>query len=72
MADFWLENGMYDYAIKLMGFILSNIPTRSDIMFKMGIANEKLGNHREALSYLIKAGSKEKDNIDLSNIKPAI
>ena len=65
VAEFCLENGMYDYAIKLMGFILSNIPTRSDIMFKMGIANEKLGKHREALSYLIEAGRKEKDNIEI-------
>ena len=65
VAEFCLENGMYDYAIKLMRFILSNIPTRSDIMFKLGIANEKLGKHREALSYLIEAGRKEKDNIEI-------
>ena len=65
VADFWLKNGMYEYAIKLMGFILSNIPTRSDIMFKMGIANEKLGKHRDALRYLIEAGRKEKDNIEI-------
>ena len=65
VAEFCLKNGMYDYALKLMGSILSNVPTRSDIMFKMGIVNEKLGKHREALSYLIEAGKKEKSNIEI-------
>jgi len=65
VADFCLENGMYDYAIKLMGFILSTMPARSDIMFKIGVAHENQGNPREALSYFINAGKKDKDNSEI-------
>ena len=65
VADFCLENGMYDYAIRLMGFILSTMPTRSDIMFKIGVAHENQEKPREALSYFIDAEKKDKDNSEI-------
>ena len=65
IADFCFQNKMYDYAIKLMDIILKRQPTRCDIMFKLGFANENLGNHRNALDYLIKARNKDKKNIKI-------
>lgn len=67
VADFCLQNGMYEYAIELFSFILDNIPTRYDIMLKLGNANEKLGKHADSLRYFIEAGKKDKDNIDIKN-----
>ena len=65
IADFSLENGMEAYAMKCMKEILQSVPTRYDMMFKIGIANEKIGNHTEALSYLTEAGKKDKDNVEI-------
>ena len=65
IADFCFQNKMYDYAIKLMDIILKRQPTRDDIMFKLGVANENLGNHRNALDYFIKARNKDKKNIKI-------
>jgi CheY-like chemotaxis protein len=67
VADFCLQNEMYEYAIELFSFILNNIPTRYDIMLKLGDANEKLGKHADAVGYFIEAGKKDKENIDIKN-----
>jgi hypothetical protein len=38
ISKFCFENEMYEYAIRLMRFIISISPTRSDIMIKLGKA----------------------------------
>ena len=48
-----------------MDIILKRQPTRDDIMFRLGFANENLGNHRNALDFLIKARNKDKKNIKI-------
>ncbi len=34
-------------------------------MKKIGVANSAMGNHREALSFFIEAGKKDKEDVDL-------
>ena len=65
IAEFCIQNEMHEYAIRVMDFILKKMPTRYDIMFKLGIANENIGRPQKALSYLIKAGKINKDNIEI-------
>ncbi|MBW1699340.1 MAG: tetratricopeptide repeat protein [Deltaproteobacteria bacterium] len=65
VADFCLENGMDEYAAQLMEFILQQTPNRHDIMYKLGIANENLGQPRKALSYFIGAGKKDRNNLEI-------
>jgi len=65
VADICLENKEYDYAAKLLGFVLQATPNRYDLMKKIGTANAAMGNHREALSFFIEAGKKDKENVDL-------
>ena len=65
VADICLENNLDEHAAKLMEFILQQTPNRNDIMYKLGVANENLGQHRKALSYFIGAGKKDANNIDI-------
>lgn len=65
VADICMENKEYDYAAKLLGSVLQVTPNRFDLMKKIGVANSAMGNHREALSFFIEAGKKDKDNVDL-------
>ena len=41
------------------------MPSRQDIVYKLGIANEKQGQYRKALGYFIEAGKRDRDNIDI-------
>jgi CheY-like chemotaxis protein len=65
VADFCLTNGINEYAAKLMEFILQQMPNRQDIMYKLGVANENLGQHRKALNYYIGAGKKDRKNVEI-------
>ena len=65
IADLCMQNEIYDYAIKLMDSILKNTPTRYDLIFKIGIANEKIGEHSKALRCLAEAAKKDRDNIEI-------
>ena len=65
VADICMENKEYDYAAKLLGSVLQVTPNRFDLMKKIGVANSAMGNHREALSFFIEAGKKDRENIDL-------
>ena len=65
IADFCLQNGMEEYAIQLWDTVLSHMPSRYDIMLKLGICHERRGNCREALTYLMNAEKKDKDNIEI-------
>ena len=65
IAEFCIQNGVDEYAIMLMDFVLNKMPTRHDIMFKLGIANEKIEKPHKALSYFIGAGKYDKESIEI-------
>ena len=65
VADICLENKEYDYAVRLLGSVLQVTPNRYDLMIKIGTAHAAMDNHREALSFFIEAGKKDKENVDL-------
>lgn len=65
LADFCLENSVYPYAIELMKFVLEQIPSRHDLLFKIGRAYEDMGDLKHALPFLIEADRKEGDNINI-------
>ncbi len=65
VADFCLEEGFYEYAEKNLEFMLQQLPSRHDIIYKLGVVNEKQGQFRKALSYFIEVGKRDKNNIDI-------
>jgi len=65
VADFCLEEDLNEYAEKNLEFLLQQMPSRQDIVYKLGIANEKQGQYRKAVNYFIEAGKRDKDNIDI-------
>ena len=56
---------MEEYAIQLWNTVLQHMPSRGDIMLKLGISHERCGNYREALNYLMNAEKNDKDNIEI-------
>ena len=65
VADFCIENGLYEYAEKNLEFLLQQMPSRQDIIYKLGRINEKQGQFRKALSYFIEVGKRDRDNTDI-------
>lgn len=65
VADFCLENGISEYALKTLESIQQLSPSRQDITYKLGVANENLGQYRKALGYFIDAGKMDRNNVDI-------
>jgi tetratricopeptide (TPR) repeat protein len=65
IADFCMEGGVDEYAVKLLESIVKKLPDRSDLFFKLGNTMEKLGNINKAVSYLINASEIDKQNVDI-------
>ncbi len=65
LAEYCLQNDVYPYAIELMKFVLRQVPSRHDLLFKIGRAYEDMGDRKQALPYLVEAGKKESDNIEI-------
>jgi len=65
VADFCLEQGANEYALKTLEFMHQQMPNRNDILYKLGAANENLGEYRKALNYFIDAGKKDQNNADI-------
>jgi CheY-like chemotaxis protein len=65
VADFCLEKGINEYALKILESILQQSPSRKDISYRIGVANENLGQYRKALDYFIDAGKMDRNNIDI-------
>ena len=63
LSNFCFEHEMYPYAINLMKFILRQIPTRHDLLLKIGKAYENMGQHKMALPYFLEADKKDEKNI---------
>ncbi len=65
IADFCLDEGFFEYAEKNLEFLLQQMPSRQDIIYKLGVANEKQGQFRKALSYFIEVGKRDRNNTDI-------
>jgi len=65
IADLCLEEDLNEYAEKNFEFLLQQMPSRQDIVYKLGIANEKQGQYRKAANYFIEAGQSDQNNIDI-------
>ncbi|MCX8044332.1 MAG: response regulator [Desulfobacterota bacterium] len=57
LVDFCMAEGAYSIAEKLLKSVLELVPTRADILCKLGIVYENLGKRDEALRYFIEAES---------------
>lgn len=65
VADYCMKSGVNEYAGKLMEFVLEQTPNREDVIYKLGVINENLGQPRKALSYFIEAGKRNRENADI-------
>jgi len=65
LARYCLENEAYHYAIDLMKFVIEQVPKRHDLLYRIGIAYEKINDPQEAVKYLLKASANDPNNIDI-------
>ncbi len=65
IAHFCIEEGAKEYAAKLLECIIKADPKRKDLLFKLGVALEEIGNYSKALSYLTMAEKEDRDNLDI-------
>jgi CheY-like chemotaxis protein len=65
IADFCLNRGAHEYAIKLLEESLKDEPQRSDLLQKMALAMEKLGDISQAIPFLARASNLDRDNDDI-------
>ena len=65
IADFCIEEGVNEYAVKLLESIVKKLPDRSDLFFKLGKTMERLGNITKAGTYLINASEIDKQNVEI-------
>jgi CheY-like chemotaxis protein len=65
LSDFCLEHEIYSYAIDLMKFVLKHVPTRTDLLLKVGVAYEHLEDYKQALPYFLEADKKQENNIEI-------
>ncbi len=65
IAELCLKHKAYGYAETLMEFIVENVPTRYDLVVKLGVLNSKLGQHGKALRYLIEAEKNDNENVKI-------
>ncbi|MFH1349667.1 MAG: response regulator [Pseudomonadota bacterium] len=65
IADFCVNEGVDEYAVKLMESIIKELPDRSDLFFNLGKTLEKLGQINKAVTYLINAAGIDKENVDI-------
>ena len=64
IADFCLLHEANEYAVELFEQLANQFPERSDFNLKLGIALEKLGDHKKAILFLNRADSLDKVNVD--------
>ncbi len=65
IAEFCMENNIDEYAVRLLESLITVQPKRADLMFKLGKTLEKLNETSRAVSYLVKAGEIDKENVDI-------
>ncbi|NQT68451.1 MAG: tetratricopeptide repeat protein [Desulfobacteraceae bacterium] len=62
VADFCCDNGAGEYAASLFKELISQLPQRTDLLFKLGKTWESLGDVKKALPYLIEAEKNDDAN----------
>jgi tetratricopeptide (TPR) repeat protein len=65
VADFCCENGAGEYAASLLEKLISRLPQRTDLHFKLGKTWESLGDVKKALPYLIDAEKNDEANLEV-------
>ncbi|MBF0120731.1 MAG: response regulator [Desulfobacterales bacterium] len=65
IAKFCFDNNIYDYSARLFELILKKSPMRYDLLFKLAVAKEQLGEHADALNQFLKLEKKDKENVEL-------
>jgi len=65
VADFCFENGVGEYAASLLKKLISRLPQRTDLHFKLGKTWESLGDVKKALPYLIEAEKNDEANLEV-------
>ncbi|MBC8432493.1 MAG: tetratricopeptide repeat protein [Desulfobacterales bacterium] len=65
VADFCFENGAGEYAASLFKELISQLPQRTDLLFKLGKTWESLGDVKKALPYLIEAEKNDDANLEV-------
>ena len=65
VADFCFENGAGEYAASLLKELISRLPQRTDLLFKLGKTWESLGDVKKALPYLIEAEKNDEANLEV-------
>jgi predicted Zn-dependent protease len=65
VADFCCENGAQNYAGSLFEDLISKLPQRPDLLFKLGKTWESVGDVKKALPYLIEAEKNDEENLEI-------
>lgn len=65
IADFCIEEGVNEYAVKLLDSMIREDPNRADLLFKLAQTLEKLGEIKKAVNYLVRAEDIDKENVDI-------
>ncbi|MBC8434325.1 MAG: tetratricopeptide repeat protein, partial [Desulfobacterales bacterium] len=65
VADFCCNNGAGEYAASLLKKLISQLPQRTDLFFKLGKTWESLGDVNKALPYLIEAEKNDDANPEI-------
>lgn len=65
VADFCCENGAQIYAASLFEALISKLPQRPDLLFKLGKTWESVGDVKKALPYLIEAEKNDEENLEI-------
>ncbi|RJP82473.1 MAG: response regulator [Desulfobacteraceae bacterium] len=65
IAGFCMENEMYKYAADLLAFIVDQVPSRHDLILKIGHIYERLHDHEKAIHYLSQAENLMNEDVDI-------
>jgi len=65
VAEFCINNGVNEYAAKLLEAIIRQNPNRADLLFELGKVLDKQGESNRAIVYLQRAGEIDKQNESL-------
>ena len=65
VADFCSENRAEAYAASLFEDLISKLPQRTDLLFKLGKTWESVGNINKALPHLIEAEKNDDENLEI-------
>ena len=65
IADFCINEGVNEYAAKLLEYIAKEQPDRAGLHFKLAVIMEKLGDINRAIIYLVNAEAIDKKDLDI-------